>query len=688
MGNSMTLASKYRPKKFEDIVEQDSIKKILNNQIETNNLKHAYLFCGSAGTGKAQPLNSLILTPNGYKKMGDIKVGDKVIDGKGKSTKVTDIFPQGKKSIYRISFNDNTSVLCSDEHLWKLRKYEDEDKEENFSVIELSTLIKGKDYKKDRFVVPTPIIKCWKDNDLELSPYLIGLFLLNNVTENKYDLSSLDTDIIDEINTNLAKYDLKLFWKKREEDDEDYFPYYKIVDSVSNEENIILIQDLLKDSKIEDYISQKKIPHNYLFSKIETRVKLLKMFIKIKGSVCVDDKQDFIQVKLQDKNLSDDFAFLVRSLGGIDKVVELNDEYIHIVKFNIYKMPKTLYRFFNKVFLIQQKLGREIVNIEYAGEQECQCIMVASEDHTYITDNVTVTHNTTTARIVANRINDYKVKPIELDCASHNGVDDVRNIIDDCKTRPLVGKYKTYVLDEVQVMSNAAWSAMLKILEEPPEYVVFIMCTTNPEKILNTILSRVQRFNFARISNEGIEGRLKYIVQNENIERINQGKQQIIIDQNAINYIARLAKGGMRDAVTTLEKCLDYSLNLSLDNVLEVTSGGLTENVLLELMTNILKKDCKSALLLFNKIYMSGVDVTLFLKMWTEYLQNCIKYLVTGMVTLTTLSDFTINELDSNPNIVDTLRVMLNSILQINNRYSTDDLKILVESWIIELCNI
>lgn len=105
---------------------------------------------------------------------------------------------------------------------------------------------------------------------------------------------------------------------------------------------------------------------------------------------------------------------------------------------------------------------------------------------------------------------------------------------------------------------------MLKILEEPPEYVVFLFCTTDPQKIISTIMSRVQRFNFSRISTQGIINRLKHILQCENITTY---------EDTAVEYIARLAKGGMRDSITTLEKCLDYNSNLTLDSVLKVTSG-------------------------------------------------------------------------------------------------------------------
>ena len=268
------------------------------------------------------------------------------------------------------------------------------------------------------------------------------------------------------------------------------------------------------------------------------------------------------------------------------------------------------------------------------------------------------------------------------------GVDDMRIIIDECKTKPLQGKYKIFILDECHQLTVQAWNSLLKILEEPPYYVISIFCTTDPQKIIGTILSRVQRFNFQRISVEGIYNRLKYIINKENDEYIkNTGIQQILYTDDAIKYIARLAKGGMRDSITTLEKCLDYSYNLTMENVLKVTSGGVTEQTLLQLLKYMLNKDCKQALLYFNQIYMEGIDVSLFLKLYIEFLQNCTKYMITQTVNITSLSSITIQWLTDNMNFLNIIKTFLFDALSIKTNYSSEDLKIIVESWIIQECN-
>lgn len=268
------------------------------------------------------------------------------------------------------------------------------------------------------------------------------------------------------------------------------------------------------------------------------------------------------------------------------------------------------------------------------------------------------------------------------------GVDDIRVILEQCTTKPLNCDYKIFILDENHMLTVQASNALLKILEEPPEFVIFIFCTTNPEKVLPTILSRVQRFNFSRISVQGIKNRLKYIIEQENKESMEQtGNIKISYEESAIEYIAKLAKGGMRDSITTLEMCLDFSNNLTLDNVLKVTSGGVNEDVLLNFMAYTLNKQCKEALEYFNEIYMSGVSTSLFVQLYVDFLENCIKYMITKSPTIVTISDNVINRLENSMQFLPNIRAQLQDILTVRTGYGSEDLKVLIESWIIKICN-
>lgn len=132
------------------------------------------------------------------------------------------------------------------------------------------------------------------------------------------------------------------------------------------------------------------------------------------------------------------------------------------------------------------------------------------------------TGKTTTARIFANELNGGKGTPIEIDGASNNGVDQVRIIIDQAKMKALDSEYKVYIIDECHALSNNAWQAMLKLIEEPPRGTIFIFCTTDPDKIPRTILSRVQRYDFKKISYEGVVARLRHILESEGYQLTNE----------------------------------------------------------------------------------------------------------------------------------------------------------------------
>ena len=145
-----------------------------------------------------------------------------------------------------------------------------------------------------------------------------------------------------------------------------------------------------------------------------------------------------------------------------------------------------------------------------------QQIATGEFQHAYLFVGPAGCGKTTNARIFADEINKHEGNPIELDAASNSGVDDVRNIIQQAKTKSLDSEYKVFIIDECHSLSNTAWQAFLKLIEEPPAKSIFIFCTTNPEKIPKTILSRVQRYDFKRISQQGIVDRLKYIIEQEN----------------------------------------------------------------------------------------------------------------------------------------------------------------------------
>lgn len=247
--------------------------------------------------------------------------------------------------------------------------------------------------------------------------------------------------------------------------------------------------------------------------------------------------------------------------------------------------------------------------------------------HGYLFCGGAGTGKTTSARIFADMINGGKGTPIELDAASNNSVEDIRRITEQAQTKAIDSEYKVFIMDEVHSLSNQAWQALLKTLEEPPAKAIFILCTTNPEKIPQTILSRVQRYNFQRISFTGIVNRLAYILREEGIsdnEEINR----------ALEYIAKIADGGMRDAITLMDKCLSYSNELSLDNVVKAL-GVADYETMLTLIDSLKDKSSVAVVDIINNVFNSGIDLKLFIKNFFEFILDLNVYSIDGNLSYT-----------------------------------------------------
>lgn len=188
---------------------------------------------------------------------------------------------------------------------------------------------------------------------------------------------------------------------------------------------------------------------------------------------------------------------------------------------------------------------------------------------------------------------------IEIDAASNNGVDEVRNLIDKVKYAPMQGKYKVYIIDEVHMMTTGAFNALLKTIEEPPAHVVFILATTEPNKVIPTIISRCQRFDFNKVSQKDIEKRLSIVCKEEKIE----------IDPEAISLIAQLADGGMRDSLSILDQCIAYcSSNITVDNVREIY-GVLTTSDIGKLFEHLYSHEVDALIQQIQECSDKGMDL-------------------------------------------------------------------------------
>lgn len=259
-------------------------------------------------------------------------------------------------------------------------------------------------------------------------------------------------------------------------------------------------------------------------------------------------------------------------------------------------------------------------------------IKTKSNRNAYLFTGGAGTGKTTCARIFASELNQGKGNPIEVDAASNSGVDNVREIIDKSKTRALDSEFKVYIIDECHMLSNAAWNAMLKLIEEPPLKTVFVFCTTDPQKIPATILSRVQRYDFKRISYDGIVERLNYIL---NFERIAMGGEADALDnddvfggeyRDVLEYIAKVADGGMRDAITLLDKALSYSSELNQDTIQAL--GLVDYHKMFELGDALIDQESGEVVSILETLHADGIDLKQFIKQFINFTLDVNKYFI------------------------------------------------------------
>ena len=204
---------------------------------------------------------------------------------------------------------------------------------------------------------------------------------------------------------------------------------------------------------------------------------------------------------------------------------------------------------------------------------------------------------------------------IEIDAASNNGVDNIRQIREEVTYRPTEGKYKVYIIDEVHMLSAGAFNALLKTLEEPPSYVIFILATTEAHKIPITILSRCQRYDFHRISIDTIAGRLMDLMQEEKVD----------VEERAIRYVAKAGDGSMRDALSLLDQCIAFHLGetLTYENVLEVL-GAVDTEIFSRLLRQIINKDITGAIGTLDALVDEGREMGQMVNDFTWYLRNLL----------------------------------------------------------------
>ena len=272
-------------------------------------------------------------------------------------------------------------------------------------------------------------------------------------------------------------------------------------------------------------------------------------------------------------------------------------------------------------------------------------IMAGRVGHAYLLNGGRGTGKTTTAKILAravNCLNPQNGEPcneceickaalagsltdiVEMDAASNNSVDDIRAIRDEVNFLPTLAKYRVYIIDEVHMLSAGAFNALLKTLEEPPAHVKFILATTEPQKLPATILSRCQRFDFKKISNEDISKRLKYVCDESKIE----------ITKEALNIISVLAEGAMRDALSILERCLQEG-NEKIDEDLVKDLVGIPKLTFIsKILEAIIENDIETTIKTVEEIMAQGKDLNNLLWELIKYTKDILVWKTTGKLDI------------------------------------------------------
>ena len=699
----MSLATKYRPKSFEEMTEQKFVVDILNNMCSSTLSNRNFLFIGPAGCGKAQPLYSQILTPDGFIAMRDVQIGTKVYTHQGHLASVTGVYPQGVRDIYEITLQDRTKIRVADNHLNFVYRYnEDKHKREDY-VLETTELISLFNSSRFKLRIDTPCIReTMQPSALPIDPCLLGILIGDgSLSSGNLAISNAELDIID-IADAILRRDFGLYLKKLPGDNVDWtinivdkskhkyeFQYktkvyhgvaaliaqlvsdgypafdpdtvlrlanncaYNVMATypeLSGQIQLLNVSDTYaKRNPLRDILEglglccksvDKHIPKLYLLASYADRLALFRGLFATDGYLGTNGSTDFYTSSPQ---LSEDFAFLARSLGIRDTVSQSPAHYrdsngVQIDCHDVYShhlhIPNDLDFCLSSKHKCRWKPRqnppiRNIVSIEYIGKEQCQCIMIDDDDHTYISDGFIPTHNTTLARIIGNNLNENRGNIIEIDGATYNGVEKTREIVAQAKSFPVGSRYKIFIVDECHALSAASWAVLLKLLEESPAATVMILCTTNPEKIPDTILSRVQTFQLSKISLQGIVNRLKYVLDAEIAEGV-----AITYDESAVSFVAKLANGGMRDALTLLDKALAYSKDITEAN-LAVALNLPNYDDYFKCLGAITKKDNEKIIALIDQVYNSGVNFIRWFEGFHAFVINVVEYIYTQDINKT-----------------------------------------------------
>lgn len=706
---------KYRPNTLAKYIGNEKLKETAMKALSSGKRPQVILLWGDSGCGKAQPLDSLVLTTSGYKKMGDIKVGDEVFTDTGARGKVSGIYPQGIRPIYRINLSDRTYIDVSDEHLNCVWRYNTKTKEREDFVLTTTNLLEFNKTSKYKLRVDTPSVD-FDAVDVPIDAYLLGCLIGDGaLSSGNFNFSNSEIDIINKVNSILfrdfemrlnyietGKYDYRICsaWVSKY-----YFQYKGVVyygcnslqDALvadgypafdaetlrklaTNSAPTILanypelqdavdmqINESYEDTSFRDNIrelgltcksDEKFIPKIYLNNSKEIRLALLQGLFDTDGTI---SKTGLAEFSTSSKQLSDDFSYLVRSLGIRDTVQEKESGYNTKDGF---KKCKVSYRHYLKVpndlqFFTSEKHTlkygkkqhdpiRNIVSIERVEDQECQCIMIDHPDHTYISNYFIPTHNTTFARLLAKEyscedrneetgacgkciscktIDEYIATGDtsllsniqEIDITDQSGKKDLDSVLADMEMPAFGDEWKIFIFDECHMATPALQNRLLKIAEEPPEHVLMLFCTTNPEKLIETLKNRCQlKLHVTKPKVKELAGLLRYVCSTEGVEYDNQG----------LEFIANRGELTIRTALTNLQQVVTEQNSAKYENAIQVFDA-VSSTIIINFFRALKAKDVFRYVTLLYEIK-SKMDLNVFVNELAGFVQRGI-YTINGI---------------------------------------------------------
>lgn len=357
------------------------------------------------GSGKEQPLYSKVLTPNGFIQMGEVTVGTVVLTPCGDTARVTGVFPQGIKDVYRVYFNDGTHADCGLEHLWKVQNRNDRrtGKERVIPLKDILNSVRiGTDSRKNysiNYVEKLNFELCQKDID----PYVLGVLLGDGALEKGARITNAETDIIEKVSSRLKSGE-RLSCQSTKGVDYGIVNTHRVTDEKGHLVKSNTVAALENYGLLGKKSIEKFIPEEYMKGSFEERIELLRGILDADGYVA----SGYIEYSTSSKQLGEDVVSLVRSLGGYATVRKKCPSYTYngekkygkysyriVIQFPKDIVPVSSEKHLKKLHVKRKNLKKYIEKIEYIGKFPCQCIMIDHKDHLYITDDYIVTHNTT-----------------------------------------------------------------------------------------------------------------------------------------------------------------------------------------------------------------------------------------------------------------------------------------------------